>query len=311
MHQVHAVVDDGDDRHAEHGAADGAAAARQGRAAQDRRGDGVHLVAVQGRGLAAVQLGGVQHARQGRHDRADHMAQEYHVLGVDAGQVGDLLVGAGGVHVAAEDGLRQQDVHDGHHDDDEYRDIGDPAVGVALGGQPAARADEAVGLRDAGNGGAAREDEAQAAADGLHGQGRDHGHHVHPADHKSVKATAYQAHHDGGDDQDRDGAQPGQAGDPRGDQRGDDAGQRAYRADGDIDAAQYDDVGQARGQHGVDGHLGGQVHQVVGGEELAAGTQAKAKDQGDQDHDHHVFHQEFLGIEALLHALFCHLITPL
>lgn len=96
-------------------------------------GNGVHFIGVAGAGLAVLQLGGVEHAAHGRHNAADHMAQEGDLRRIDTAQVGHIAIGAGGIYVPAEYGLGQEDVYDEHGHDHEDGDDGDPAGGLIRG----------------------------------------------------------------------------------------------------------------------------------------------------------------------------------
>ena len=119
-----AVLDDGDDESAGDGAGDGARAAEQAGAADDHGGDRIEEQRLARLRRAGREAAGIEDAGKAGADRREQIELDRQALDVDAGAQRRGAVGAEGIGVLAEAGLRQHVVHhqDDHGgDDDEDR----------------------------------------------------------------------------------------------------------------------------------------------------------------------------------------------
>ena len=140
VHQVHCVGDDRHDDAADQRAENGAFSAPDACTAEDAGAD--DIIERAGRthgGACGVQSGRGQHAVDTGHAAADEIDEEQNLCGVDAVDPCGLFVDAGLEQLTAEDGARQQQVHqigDNEEDDDGDRnDVADRACedpGIAL-----------------------------------------------------------------------------------------------------------------------------------------------------------------------------------
>jgi hypothetical protein len=123
VEEVHAVVQHAEDEAADDRAEDGSHAAAHGRAADERRGDGLEFVVQARLRRGRVEAGGDRHARQGRERAHVHEDQEGDLLVLHTGQLGRRQVAADGVDVTAEDGVAHDvAVADHQHAEDQQHD---------------------------------------------------------------------------------------------------------------------------------------------------------------------------------------------
>ena len=124
--QIDAVRDHVDQEHAHEGAEDGASRAEQAGPTQNRRGDGVQLVAGARIGIAQAEARGQQDAGDGGAETADGIDDERGRPDFDTGQAGALIVTAQRVDVPAQSGEVQDHAGDDADRGQHQEEVRDP-----------------------------------------------------------------------------------------------------------------------------------------------------------------------------------------
>src|SRR5580658_1665488 len=108
-HEVQAVVEHADQQRTHQGAEDPAAPAGEAGAAEHNRGDRIEFIAGTGGRLSGIEPRGENHAGERGHRAGDGIHEDLHPVGLHARELGRLGAPAGGIHVPAEHGSREQE----------------------------------------------------------------------------------------------------------------------------------------------------------------------------------------------------------
>ena len=179
VQDVQPVLHDADDEGADERAPRASQASREARAADDRCGDRVQLVAQAETRLARADARGENDGGNRGEETGKGIDQDDVAVRLDPRDHGGLQVAPQGVGVAAPQGMLED--HVGDRDADQQHDGG---VGNA---QDGSLPDDLEGIDEAPARPPLRVDECPAAGKGHHAEGRDEGRDLQLADHRAVE----------------------------------------------------------------------------------------------------------------------------